>query len=65
MSYSRRSFLRTAGAVSVGFAGLHRLMASDQLFAFDRASGYGDLVPDPGELVDLPKGFTYLSLIHI
>ncbi|MBE81992.1 MAG: phosphatase [Gemmatimonadetes bacterium] len=62
MSYSRRAFLRTAGAVSVGFAGLHRLMASDQLFAFDRASGYGDLVPDPGELVDLPKGFTYKAI---
>jgi secreted PhoX family phosphatase len=60
MTHSRRSFLRTAGAVSVGFAGLHRFMSSGaDVFAADSSVGYGDLVADPGEIVDLPKGFTY------
>lgn len=60
---SRRMFMRRAAAFSVGFAGLRlaygpmaRAMAaeSDQPFA-----GYGDLVPDPAGIFDLPSGFKY------
>jgi secreted PhoX family phosphatase len=45
--------------VSLGFSGLHRLFVSGDIFAAERPAGYGDLVPDPGRLVDLPKGFSY------
>ena len=62
MAHSRRSFLKTAGAVSLGFSGLHRLMSAGDVFAAHHAAGYGPLVPDPKELVDLPKGFSYKTI---
>jgi secreted PhoX family phosphatase len=54
---SRRRFLRTAAAVTVGFAGLkrHALWAE----AAPIEHGYGSLVPDPEGILDLPKGFSY------
>jgi secreted PhoX family phosphatase len=63
MGQSRRSFLKTAGALSLGFAGLHRFVTSgSEVFASSLASGYGELFSDPGELVDLPKGFSYKAI---
>lgn len=59
MSHSRRSFLKTAGAVSLGFSGLHQLLSAGEVFASHHKAGYGSLVADPGKLVDLPKGFSY------
>lgn len=58
MLHSRRTFLKTAGAVSLGFAGLHRFVSSD-LLAAETAEGYGPLLADPNKLVDLPSGFRY------
>ncbi|NBC16115.1 MAG: DUF839 domain-containing protein, partial [Bacteroidetes bacterium] len=62
MSVSRRHFLRTAGAFTMGFGGLHRLAA----FATHRPSAwheapysYGPLLPDPAGVMDLPDGFSY------
>ena len=57
MKISRRQFLGAAiagGAATLGFAGL-------RLFWIDRRStpGYGELVPDPNGLLDLPKRFRY------
>ena len=65
MAHSRRSFLRTAGAVSLGFSGLHRLMSAGEVFAAHHKAGYGDLVKDPNKLVDLPKGFSYKTISGI
>ncbi len=62
MTQTRRSFLKTAGAVSLGFSGLHRLISSGDLLAAHNAAGYGDLISDPGKLVDLPKGFSYQAI---
>lgn len=59
---SRRAFLRTAAAFTVGFRGLQTLLADG---AFDAAAlevaaaGYGPLEPDPEGILDLPRGFSY------
>jgi secreted PhoX family phosphatase len=60
-STSRRSFLKVAGAVSAGFAGL-RLATSgkNQVAAEGFASlRYGPLKKDPQGVIDLPEGFSY------
>ncbi|MBS10101.1 MAG: phosphatase [Gemmatimonadetes bacterium] len=59
MPHSRRSFLKTAGAVSLGFSGLHRLISAGDALAAHHVTGYGPPVRDPGKLLDLPKGFSY------
>ena len=57
MKISRRQFIGAAiaaGAATLGFAGLRRF--------WDRripGIGYGELVQDPNNLLDLPKGFRY------
>ncbi len=62
MTLSRRHFLRTAGAVSLGFAGLHQLFACREASSRGgpvAVDGFGPLVPDPDGLLELPEGFTY------
>jgi uncharacterized protein len=54
---SRRYFLRQAGAVSLGFAGLHRLF--DPLLATGSRRFNPLLTPDPRRILDLPPGFSY------
>ena len=60
---SRRGFLQqTSGAIAIGFAGLHTLFADS---ASGQGSGgfivnrYGDLIPDPDGILDLPPEFAY------
>jgi secreted PhoX family phosphatase len=59
---SRREFLRTSAAVALGFRGLYTFLA-DSARAQGPADpipfGYGDLIPDPAGLLDLPAGFAY------
>ncbi len=55
---SRRSFLKASASVTIGFSGLGRLCASSSSQA-KSANVYGDLIPDPKGLLNLPKGFTY------
>ncbi len=62
MNRSRRYFLRTAGAVTLGFAGFRSLAAQHANALPSEADipyGFGDLIPDPNGLIDLPKGFAY------
>ena len=60
MAMVRREFMKTAGAVALGFAGLHQFLnVWDSGEAFAATSGYGELVPDPDGLLNLPKGFSY------
>jgi secreted PhoX family phosphatase len=58
MSLSRRQFLRSASAVAVGFYGLKHCLLHEG-FAQSNAAGYGELLPDPAGLFDLPRGFSY------
>ncbi len=58
---SRRSFLKVAGAVSAGFAGLRlATVGQNQVTAESVATfRYGPLRTDPQGVIDLPKGFSY------
>ena len=61
---SRRRFLRSSamatasGAIALGFSGCSRLLteATPQVLTINR---YGDFLPDPYGILDLPEGFTY------
>ena len=59
MPVSRRQFLKSAAAVSIGFAGLHRHLAWG---APALENSFGPLVRDPGDILDLPEGFSYRVL---
>ncbi len=61
MPVSRRQFLKSAAAVSIGFAGLHRHLAWGAPAPAPENS-FGPLVPDPGGILDLPEGFSYRVL---
>lgn len=54
---SRRIFLSSAAAVSVGFLGIRRALAEAPVAG--SAPGYGPLVADPKGILDLPAGFGY------
>ncbi|HEX5132385.1 MAG TPA: alkaline phosphatase PhoX [Candidatus Krumholzibacteria bacterium] len=60
-TWSRRQFLRTCGAVTLGFVAYQRtfdhgvnLLAR----AAVASQGYGPLIPDSAGVIDLPEGFT-------
>jgi len=60
---SRRRFLKnTAAAVTAGFAGLYYSTGCSSIVNEESMLGYGDLLPDPDNILDLPKGFTYTVL---
>lgn len=61
---TRRSFLRQAAAVSVGFGGLQHAFAEGRqaITAAEPTIGYGPLKPDPDGILDLPAGFSYRVL---
>ncbi|MGE0481856.1 MAG: alkaline phosphatase PhoX [Phycisphaerae bacterium] len=63
MSISRRAFVRSAVAVTLGFRGLRELFAAPlaaSLFDDPRmAAGFGPLEPDRERILDLPAGFAY------
>lgn len=57
---SRRNFMRQSGLAVAGMSGLQlatlNSMASGELL---RDPGFGELVPDPNNIMSLPKGFSY------
>lgn len=58
--WTRRQFLKTCGAVTVGFVAYQRAFTRgvDLLAAgASAAEGYGPLLDDPAGLIDLPQGF--------
>lgn len=62
MAISRRAFLGSAAATSLGFAGLAGLMTRTGYAvptAADIADGFGPLLSDPKGILDLPAGFSY------
>lgn len=62
-SHSRRTFLKRAGVLSIGFAGLSRFVRAETLL--QPAFGYGPLIPDPKGIFDLPQGFAYRILSRV
>ena len=74
MAISRREFVRHGAAVTAGFVGLGRYLAAqaraggppstDLQPYLNEVEGFGPLVPDPKQLLDLPKGFSYKVLSH-
>ncbi len=67
-SFSRRSFLQAAGAVSAGFASLQLFTTQEvaaQSAANEPIGPLGPLVPDPKGIFDLPKGFKYTIVSRI
>ncbi|MEX2640900.1 MAG: alkaline phosphatase PhoX [Balneolales bacterium] len=61
MAISRRHFLRNAGAVTIGFSGLHTFVGCSPSSRLTKSgpAGYGSLRPDPNGILDLPEGFSY------
>lgn len=61
-SFSRRHFIQTAAAFSLGFAGLGTLAAcarkSPEVWT-NANYGFGPLIADPEGVLDLPEGFSY------
>ena len=56
MNHSRRTFIKNTGIVSLGFIGLNQFIASGCRVSADQ--GYGPLMPSPGKILRLPKGFS-------
>ena len=70
MTFSRRQFVHSA-AVTAGFVGLGRYLSAQGRVGgppselqpyLNEVEGYGPLVPDPKQIMDLPKGFSYRVL---
>lgn len=61
MTVTRRNFLKSAAAISLGFTGLQRNIAA-AAGAEGIGAGYGPLLPDAGGILDLPEGFSYRVL---
>jgi len=60
MLATRRAFLHSMLAVTLGFRGLRSLLAAEPgRTAAAPGPGYGPLIPDPNKLLDLPERFTY------
>ena len=57
MPASRRQFLKSAAAISLGFSGLyHHIAWAAPGNPEDR---FGPLITDPKGILDLPEGFSY------
>lgn len=56
---SRREFIRLSTMASLGFMGLHHFACNPVKDANPFAFGYGPLIPDPQNFLDLPEGFSY------
>lgn len=62
MSISRRRFIKQAGAVAMGFSGLHIFSGCSTERTMDPeviSEAFGPLVKDSEGLFDLPEGFSY------
>lgn len=56
--------MNQSAGVTIGFLGLHHLVARGAGFQpyESQVPGYGDLIPDPHRILDLPEGFEYQVL---
>jgi len=59
MTISRRSFLESAAAISLGFTGLGYTRSEAFATDIDPEFGFGPLLDDPDGIIALPRGFSY------
>jgi len=60
MNQTRRQFIKSAAAVTLGFGGLHGCVTrGGGVSAAPAGKGYGGLLEDPEGILDLPEGFSY------
>lgn len=59
MTISRRRFLGSAAAISLGFTGLGCTRPDVSASALAPGPGFGPLLPDPDGIIALPEGFSY------
>ena len=57
MTCSRRKFIQSSTFIAVGFTGLQNLVKGKA--SSRKISGYGPLIKDPNQILDLPKHFSY------
>lgn len=65
---TRRQFMKSAAAVTLGFGGLHSLFVRNALatpHADAIGLGFGPLRPDPNRIFDLPEDFSYKVISRI
>lgn len=66
MNQTRRQFIRSAAAVTLGFGGLQGcVIQGGGKSGASMAKGYGKLKADPDEILDLPEGFSYRVVSRI
>jgi hypothetical protein len=66
LQLSRRSFLKSAGAISAGFLTMQRAtLALDAEESLPISTAYGPLVEDQARILDLPAGFNYRVLSRV
>lgn len=71
MLYPRRSFLKSAAAVGLGFGGLRLLFSANltsSVYAQQATGsgvGFGPLIPDPSGMMSMPEGFSYQVLSQV
>ncbi len=57
---TRRDFLKSSGIATLGFIGLQQFIATSSARGYAGSQiEYGELLPDPAGIINLPKGFTY------
>jgi len=68
MTLSRRNFLKSAAAISIGFTGLHSFYRNGMEVIGDSGPGatpFGPLKEDPSGMFDLPEGFSYRIISRV
>ncbi len=68
MTLSRRHFLKTAAALSLGFTGLRTFLSGRDEAVGETGSGstpFGPLQPDPEGIFDLPEEFDYQIISRV
>lgn len=64
MTISRRDFLGSAAAISLGFTGLGCAGLRTSAATVSPEIGFGPLLDDPEGIIALPRGFSYRSISH-
>jgi len=59
MTISRRDFLGSAAAISLGFGGLGCSNTRVSALSIPQGTGFGPLIDDPNGIIALPEGFSY------
>ena len=59
MTISRRRFLGSATAISLGFTGLGCVRPNTTAPSIPTQTGFGPLLDDPDGIIALPEGFSY------